>query len=149
MQEIQEKWVQFLGQEDPLEKRMATHSNILSEESHRQRRLADYGPCGVYVYIYVCMYVLYTHTHTHTHTYNTVYNELSCTIVGADKSRDLKLARWTQKICWCAFKSKSESLRSKRANDINSSVKAGKLKIQYETMFHLDPEGRKKTGVPA
>ena len=98
-------------------------------------------------YMCVCMY--YTHTHIHTHTYNTVYNELSCTIVGADKSRDLKLARWTQKIRWCAFKSKSESLRSKRANDINSSVKAGKLKIQYEMMFHLDPEGRKKTGVPA
>ena len=96
----------------------------------------------MYVYIYMYMYVLYTHTHTHT--YNTVYNELSCTIVGADKSRDLKLARWTQKIRWCAFKSKSESLRSKRANDINSSVKAGKLKIQYEMMFHLDPKAGKK-----
>ena len=27
---IQETWVQFLGQEDPLEKRMATHSSILA-----------------------------------------------------------------------------------------------------------------------
>ena len=26
---MQETWVQSLGQEDPLEKRMATHSNIL------------------------------------------------------------------------------------------------------------------------
>ena len=28
MQEIQETWVRFLGQEDPLEKEMATHSSI-------------------------------------------------------------------------------------------------------------------------
>ena len=30
---IQETWVQFLGQEDPLEKGMATHSSILPGES--------------------------------------------------------------------------------------------------------------------
>ena len=29
---IQETWVQSLGQEDPLEKEMATHSSILSWE---------------------------------------------------------------------------------------------------------------------
>ena len=29
---VQEMWVQFLGQEDPLEKEMATHSNILAWE---------------------------------------------------------------------------------------------------------------------
>ena len=29
MQEIQEKWVPSSGQEDPLEKEMATHSSIL------------------------------------------------------------------------------------------------------------------------
>ena len=29
---IQETWVQSVGQEDPLEKEMATHSNILSWE---------------------------------------------------------------------------------------------------------------------
>ncbi len=28
--EPQERWVQSLGQEDPLEKEMATHSNILA-----------------------------------------------------------------------------------------------------------------------
>ena len=27
---VQETWVQFLGQEDPLEKEMATHSSILA-----------------------------------------------------------------------------------------------------------------------
>ena len=32
MQETQEKQVQSLGQEDPLEKKMATHSSILAWE---------------------------------------------------------------------------------------------------------------------
>ena len=32
MQEPQEMWVQSLGQEDPLEKEMATHSNSLAWE---------------------------------------------------------------------------------------------------------------------
>ena len=35
MQETQEAWVQSLGQEDPLEKEMATHSNILAWEIPR------------------------------------------------------------------------------------------------------------------
>ena len=30
VQETQETWVQSLGQEDPLEKEMATHSSILA-----------------------------------------------------------------------------------------------------------------------
>ena len=30
MQEMQETWVQFLGQEGPLEKEMATHFSILA-----------------------------------------------------------------------------------------------------------------------
>ena len=32
MQEMQETWVQSLGQENPLEKEMATHSGILAWE---------------------------------------------------------------------------------------------------------------------
>ena len=43
---IQETWVQSLGQEDPLEKGMATHSNIFAWETHGQRSLADYSPWG-------------------------------------------------------------------------------------------------------
>ena len=31
--EMQEAWVQSLGQEDPLEKEMATHSSILARET--------------------------------------------------------------------------------------------------------------------
>ena len=33
------------GQEDPLEKEMATHSSILSEKFHGASSLAGYGPC--------------------------------------------------------------------------------------------------------
>ena len=38
---MQETWVQSLGWEYPLEKGMATHSNITSGESHGQRSLAS------------------------------------------------------------------------------------------------------------
>ena len=36
--------VQSLGQEDPLEKGMATHSSILAGEFHGQRSLVGYNP---------------------------------------------------------------------------------------------------------
>ena len=37
-QEKQEMWILFLGQEDPLEKEMATHSSILSWKSPRTEK---------------------------------------------------------------------------------------------------------------
>ena len=37
MQETQDMWVQFLGGEDPLEKGMATHSNIIGLENPMDR----------------------------------------------------------------------------------------------------------------
>ena len=43
---MQEMWVQFLGQEDPLEEEMATHSSILAWSLHGQRGLAGYSPWG-------------------------------------------------------------------------------------------------------
>ena len=43
---MQEIPVQFLDQEDPLEKGMATHSSILSREFHGQMSLVGYGPWG-------------------------------------------------------------------------------------------------------
>ena len=39
MQELQETEVQSLGQEDPLEKEMATHSSVLPWKSHGWRSL--------------------------------------------------------------------------------------------------------------
>ena len=41
---IQETWVRSLGQEDPLEEGMATHSSILVWENHEQRSLIGYSP---------------------------------------------------------------------------------------------------------
>ena len=38
--------VQSLGQEDPLEKEMATHASILAWKVHGQRRLAGHSPWG-------------------------------------------------------------------------------------------------------
>ena len=42
----QENSVWSLGQEDPLEKGMATHSSILPGEFHGQRSLTGYSPRG-------------------------------------------------------------------------------------------------------
>ena len=42
----QETWVGFLGQENPLEKEMATCSSFLPGKSYRQRSLVGYSPWG-------------------------------------------------------------------------------------------------------
>ena len=41
---MQEIWVQSLGQEDPLEKEMATHSSILAWRSLRTEEPVGYCP---------------------------------------------------------------------------------------------------------
>ena len=74
-QEPQEVWVQSLGQEDPLEREMATHSSILAQKipwteepgvlQSRGCKESDMTEC-----IHVCVCVSMracTHTHTHTH----------------------------------------------------------------------------------
>ena len=43
---VRETWVQSLGQEDPLEKEMATPPVFLLGESHGQRSLVGYSPRG-------------------------------------------------------------------------------------------------------
>ena len=43
---MQETWVLSPGREDPLEKRMATHSSILAWRIHGQRNLVSYSPWG-------------------------------------------------------------------------------------------------------
>ena len=43
---MQETRVRRLGQEDPLEKEVATHSNILVWKIHGWRSLAGYSPWG-------------------------------------------------------------------------------------------------------
>ena len=41
-----ETWVRSLGQEDPLEQEMATHSSILHGKSYGERSLVGYHPWG-------------------------------------------------------------------------------------------------------
>ena len=41
-----ENQVRCLGQEDPLENEMATHSSVLAWKIHGQRSLAGYSPWG-------------------------------------------------------------------------------------------------------
>ena len=43
---MQETQVRSWGQEDPLEKEMATYSSILAGEFHGQRSLTGYSPWG-------------------------------------------------------------------------------------------------------
>ena len=43
---MQETLVPSLGQEDPLEKEMATHSSILAGEFHGESSLVGYSPWG-------------------------------------------------------------------------------------------------------
>ena len=43
---MQETSVRSLGWEDPLEKRIATHSSILAWRIHGQRSLVGYSPWG-------------------------------------------------------------------------------------------------------
>ena len=60
-----ETWVQSLGQEDPLEKGMATHSSILAWRIHGQRSLESYSLWGLKESDTT---ERLTHTHTYTHT---------------------------------------------------------------------------------
>ena len=46
VKEIQETWILSLGQEDPLEKEMATHSSGFPGKAHGQRSLVGYNPWG-------------------------------------------------------------------------------------------------------
>ena len=46
MQEMQETWVRSLGQEDPLEKEMATHSGILAWDIPRTEEAVGLSPWG-------------------------------------------------------------------------------------------------------
>ena len=52
-----EIWLQSLGQEDPLEEDMATHSSILLWKFHGQRTVAGYSLWGLWDMI--------EHAHTH------------------------------------------------------------------------------------
>ena len=72
MQESQETQVQSLGQEDPLEEKMATCSNILAWRIPwiEQRSLAGYSTWGLKESDTSKWLSAHTHTHTLTHTHS-------------------------------------------------------------------------------
>ena len=69
MHETQEMLVRSLGQEDSLEKKMATHSRILAWKINGQRSLAGYSLWGCKELDMTEGTHTNTHTHTHTHTH--------------------------------------------------------------------------------
>ena len=66
---IQETWVQFLGQEDPLEKGMTTHSCTLAWRIRWTEEAGRLQSMGSQRVGHNCMTNTNTHTHTHTHTH--------------------------------------------------------------------------------
>ena len=71
---MQEMQVRSLGWEDPLEKVLAIHSSILSEESHGLRNLAGYGSYG------------------HKEPERTETTEHACKYINSTESRDITLS---------------------------------------------------------
>ena len=65
MPAMQETWVQSVGQEDPLEEGMATHSSILAWRIPWTREPGRLQSMGLQSWTQLS----YTHTHTHTHTH--------------------------------------------------------------------------------
>ena len=65
---IQDTWVRSLGQEDPMEKRMVTHSSILAWRIPWTRSLVGYNPWSCRVRLNN-----WTNTHMHRHTNTHIY----------------------------------------------------------------------------
>ena len=63
--EARDTWVQSLGQEDSLQKEMATHSSILAWRTSWIEEPGKLQSMGVQRVGHNCVH---THTHTHTHT---------------------------------------------------------------------------------
>ena len=70
---MQETQVWFLAREDPLEGRMATHSNILTQKSHGQGRLGGYSPWGCKSQTWLGNQITTTHTSFFTSLWNGCY----------------------------------------------------------------------------
>ena len=73
MQEPQEKQVQSLGWEDPLEEEMATHSSILARIIPWTEELSRLQFMGSESDTTEVTELMHTHTHTHTHVRIYIY----------------------------------------------------------------------------
>ena len=83
---IQEAQIRSLGQQDPLEKEMATHSSILAWEIPGQRSLVGYSPWG---------HKSWTRLSDQTTTTTTFY--IACWIFSASFN---KLVTWVKSSTW-------------------------------------------------
>ena len=73
MQEVQEAWVSSLGQADPLEKEMATHSGTLTWKIPWTGSLVGYIRWGHKELNMTEHTYEHTHAHTHAHTHTHIY----------------------------------------------------------------------------
>ena len=62
MQEMQETWVLSLGQEDPLEKDMATHSSILAWKIPWREKPGGLQSMGTVYCAYIMIHTLFQET---------------------------------------------------------------------------------------
>ena len=67
---VQQTQVQFLGREDPLEKKRQSAAVLLPGKSHGWRSPIGYSPWG---WKELDITETHTHTHTHTHTLQSTY----------------------------------------------------------------------------
>ena len=77
MQEVQETWVPFLGQEGPLEKKMATHSSVLAWTVPWTEEPGGLQSMGVTKESDMTEQIS-THTHTHMHIHAHTHTVDSC-----------------------------------------------------------------------
>ena len=109
MQEMQETWVQCLGWEDPLERKMAIHFSIFLGNS------TDGGVWWATVHGVIKSRILqsdwaHTHTHTHTHTHENIFVAMKSCINGVEHIAILKFYLMTN---WSLLKKKKSTKRNK------------------------------------
>ena len=95
---IQETWVQSLGEEDPLEKGMATNSSVLAWEIPRTKEPGGYSPWGCKEYDGTEQLTrVHVHTHTHAHPGGAVGKESTCQ---CRRHKRYGFERWVRDVPW-------------------------------------------------
>ena len=93
---VQETWVQFLGQEDLLEKGMATHSSILAPRPPQKRAQSSEGPSKFSTELFL-LWTVYLSKKTHIssdlphYSVNKIFNLLNITANISNSCQQSKL----------------------------------------------------------
>ena len=91
---MQETWIWSLGQEEPLEKGIATTPLFLPGEFHGQKSLEGYNIWGhkeLDTTEWQTLSLSHIHTHTHTHTHIYIYTHI---YIWREKESTIGLPRW-------------------------------------------------------